>query len=314
MAEIRQSNDCDPALGDSSSGYVPFYVNIASVAIFWWAAPIIFNLKKPFCIPKAIVWSTIRACQPGLVAVVAIRSSLNHNERINYYYNGSPVHGASEHGIGWGGTLFHLIFDALTIYPAASLWSDRKLCDDTTWQSIAPSYWFYPTVPSALMGIYIIFTSNFILLGKKATEMSMYIVVIAVGIGLFLYPILISDDTTKALKIFPSFVAYMFMTQCLALRPSSSRKHDKYVTFHYGFWAGLYSTFARALPIFVSIWIDGLYKLPPWAQGNRIFALVYLSVGILCAFIHCCGLFMKGNPKEHYNKRKEENSATSVLV
>ena len=281
-------------------------ITILLVAFVWWVWPIIKNALHPRKIPYAISWAAVRACLPGAAGYFALRTAKTHSQRYNLYYNGTLSLEDKEDKIGWFPLISNFALDLGSLMPAILLIKKRADCDFQK-NGLAPSFWYYPTVPTALIGLWITLDATVLKLKNyRWSFFFLYLSVIGVALGIFI-PSLMGSHTPVNKAGLP-VLAYIAMTNPWAIQGSS-----KFQTLGWCVIGAVYAVAARtggvAYSAFTTSKVTRSNELPLDLGGNKGFGAFYLGFGIVCSLFAIWGLRMEGGPTDHVQLVKEQEWA-----
>lgn len=304
---MSSSEDCVDYGSSVSNMDFSFYTKVASVAFVWWVLLIVFNLGKPRQILRAISWSALRVTMPRAAGLLAIKASKTLKESITIYYDGLPVHSGNQAGPDepyTTGKLAKILFFKMfidiffSLVPAVNLLATRRAClsEAGIWTTLGPSFWFYPDVPGPLFGVWIVSNAWFFKLCWGWSLVCCYVILVAMGIGLFLSSFLNTDSGTTSLPI----LAYVFMSVPFALWGGQFK-------FMWIIMGVLYGVVARNFTIsLAALWQEEVIAtLPEWFGKIDAFAISFLIVGCICSGFSVWGLCMKDGPRHVLKSMKE---------
>lgn len=215
------------------------------------------------------------------------------------YYDGMTVHGARDEDPTWYTIILQLVIDAaISLLPSILLVARRMQCvistDDTNlWSGIAPMYWYYPSVPGAVLGLWITADAFLFRIQYRGYSLTIiFLLLLLVGVGLFVPTLLDNGNLTSAVPIF----AYLYMGMpgvVMAANPYFAWLNLLCLSF-----AVILSVMARTFGIAFSALTMSLYDLPFHLGGSIVFGTVYLAVGVVCSLFAVWGLRMKNGPRD----------------
>ncbi|KAF2639124.1 hypothetical protein P280DRAFT_508283 [Massarina eburnea CBS 473.64] len=308
---MSSSSGCEADTQKDFLDQIAFYGTVISITVLWWAIPVVTKIKKPSFILKAIAWSAARASQPGSAALFAIKGSATPEERLGLYYNGMAIHGADEEPMPWYMIGVNLFMDAaFSLFPAIQLLFKHTNCDsDDLWASLAPQFWYYPSVPTAVFGIWIIFDAKLFKLSWRSSRLVGFTLLIAIGLILTVPPIVsASKQGAQASAMLLPLVTYVGMSVAYTLGSSwDTSISARLKALLWAVFAALYAVLARNFGIFFAAFYntdddnsDPLLTLYlPEDVNRKVFGIWYLIMGIICSLFSVWGLLMKGGPREY---------------
>jgi hypothetical protein len=296
-----EDSKCTANLGSEDT----LILNILITAVVWWLLPVLVKIweKQPKSIPDGIMFSALKASQPGAAAYFAIKASRNHEERLFMFYNGikTPENPETLTKVPWYMVLIHIIIDAgFGLYPALTLLAKRSSCD--TVDSL-PMFWFYPSVPAAVFGLWITLDAKVLKLRQGWSLAGCWISVIGVGHVLSIPTWQAYAGTEDSTMYDLPIAAYLYMTI-----PAVAFIHCPIRGPLLCVMSSAIAVAARNGPIAYSAWEsneDNSFKLllPSWVN-QQVFGGFYLGIGVICSVLSVL-YFHVGGMRHHLKHLKQ---------
>jgi hypothetical protein len=194
--------------------------------------------------------------------------------------------------------ILHIVGDAgFALYPALSTLFLRWNCKtDKSNVSASFGWWFYPSVPAAILSPWITIDAKVLELSKRWSARWSHVMILGMGVLLFV-PVLRNAKEVTPGVIFPPFV-YLVMSFRVSLWDSLSR-----LSVGWSIIGGVYAVFARNVPVAFSAFTDrsiGGTGLPLLEVLNTTnFGVLYIAVGLVCSSFGIWSLRVTDGPRDH---------------
>lgn len=300
MSECNPDGIVTDYLGDTAANAIAVYIQIFVVALSWWIVPI---AKTLICSSKEneqpllnkIAWQCILATVPGATGLYAIRFSDSYDDRIQLFFEGvhlRPSEPSKKAKVSTFTVIWNLCVAPITIYPSFSLLLRWASCTPDQRDVLTGQFSYYPTLPGALIRIWIIFDGRLL---HRSKNWSIGIC----AIGLLITAIVVTTATMHVasgnIKSFTFFPIIAFVLTCIPI-------YD-------GCWfmfACFYAFMARNIAL--TYGLGSKTPMLPQHLDNNGFKVVILIIGVICACFACWGVyFMPGGMKADRKARKHTN-------
>ena len=236
MDRLTQGRD-DSECTTSSRDWAMLIITVFSINVSWWLfdIPLLWT-HGPRRYLNSVTWQCFRTYAPGCAAVYALMSAHTSEEEPYVYYIGPFFDELPQDGVGATAnpglqpsvnelrrqqprrilTLFqiskYLIIDSLAIISTGlTVHTAINLPADAPVSGIALSTWAYPSLPVALLGLWLLLCGTWLKWSRKMTLWLGLLLILAVGAAIITPLITLSEAGKRSKLWIPAIFGYVIM-------------------------------------------------------------------------------------------------------